>query len=64
MNHEKEPAKHHDLFGQLKLSEEDRRKLADLARIGEISRGSTREATFISAQSDTLPLLRKEQDNA
>lgn len=64
MNHEKEPGKYRDFFRQLKLNEEDRRKLADLARIGEVSRGATREATFISAQSDTLPLPGKEQDNA
>lgn len=64
MKHDKERRKYSNLFGQLKLNEEDRLKLADLARIGELSRSATREATFISAQSDTLPLARKEKDNA
>lgn len=64
MNEEPGPEKYQGFFGQLNLSEEYRLKLAELAQLGQASQAPKWEATFISAGSDTLPLPRKEQENA
>ena len=53
-----------DVFKELRLDEDLRTKLADLARVADASPGPPQGVTFISAQSDTLPPVREEKKNA
>jgi len=64
MNRETERTECHEYFKQLGLDEELRIKLASLIPLGDAHREIKQEITFISAQSDTLPVLRKEKKNA
>lgn len=64
MNRETEETKCYEYFKLLGLDEELRKKLAGLTPIGDTHLGNKREVTFISAQSDTLPLSLKEKKDA
>lgn len=64
MNNGQEKTVPHDFFKQLNLSEEVRRRLAELGQMGGRAQEHNPRVTFIRAQSDTLPLPREEKNNA